>query len=122
MKETRTLGKEVVMSPSLDIEIRAKLASYLVDEISLEEFEDWFIAASWNVMHRESKITIDLVYDIELLLAEYSKDCWNEDELREQFLPIVQEYRVDIGYNHFIAIDSIAKVDRYPLLSASFGI
>jgi hypothetical protein len=122
MKETRTFGKEVVMSPSLDIEIRAKLASYLVDEISLEEFEDWFVVASWNVIHKESKIAIDLVYDIELLLAEYSKDCWSENELREQLLPIVQEYRVDIGYNHFIAIDSIAKVDRYPLLFASFGI
>jgi hypothetical protein len=121
MKETRTFGKEVVMSPSLDIEIRTKLASYIVDEISLEEFEDWFVAASWNAIHRESKIAIELIYDIELLLAEHSKDCWNEDELREQFLPIVQEYRVDIGYNHFIAIDSIAKVDRYPLLSASFG-
>ena len=110
------------MSPSLDIEIREKLASYLADEISLEEFEDWFVPASWNVLHRESKIAIDLVYDIELLLAEYSKDCWNEHELREQFLPLVQEYRVDIGYNHFIAIDSIAKVEQYPLLSASFGI
>ena len=110
------------MSPSLDIEIREKLASYLADEISLEEFEDWFVPASWNVLNRESKIAIDLVYDIELLLAEYSKDCWDEHELREQFLPLVQEYRVDIGYNYFIAIDSIAKVEQYPLLSASFGI
>ena len=110
------------MSPSLDIEIRAKLVSYLVDEISLEEFEDWFVSASWNVIHRGSRIAIDLVYDIELLLAEYSKACWNENELREHFLPLVQEYRVEIGNNHFIAIDSIAKVDRYPLLSVSFGI
>ena len=122
MEETRTFGKEVVMSPSLDIEIRAKLVSYLVDEISLEEFEDWFVSASWNVIHRGSRIAIDLVYDIELLLAEYSKACWNENELREHFLPLVQEYRVEIGNNHFIAIDSIAKVDRYPLLSVSFGI
>ena len=110
------------MSPSLDIEIRAKLASYLAEEISLEEFEDWFVAASWNVIYRESKNAIDLVYDIELLLAEHSKGCWNENELREQFLPMVQDYRVNIGYNTFIAIDSIAKVYQYPLLSVSFGI
>ena len=58
MEETRTFGKEVVMSPSLDIEIRAKLVSYLVDEISLEEFEDWFVSASWNVIHRGSRIAI----------------------------------------------------------------
>jgi hypothetical protein len=110
------------MNPSLDIEIRERLASYLVDEISLGEFEDWFVAASWDVIHRESRIAIELVYDIELLLAEYSNGCWNEDELKGHFIPLVQEYRIEMDLYSIIALDSVAQFQQYPLLFASFGI
>jgi len=110
------------MSPSLDIEIRNKLASYLVDEISLEEFEDWFVPSSWNVVNNQNQVAIDLVYEIELLLAEYHNDCWSEDELRDNLRQLVIDYRVEVDYDYIVVKNSIAKVEQYPLLSASFGI
>jgi hypothetical protein len=109
------------MSSSLDIEIRNKLASYLVDEISLEEFEDWFVPSSWNVVNSPNRIAIDLVYEIELLLAEFHNECWNEDELRGYLRPLVNDYRVEIEYDYIIVKNSIAKIDQYPLSFASFG-
>ena len=80
------------MNLSLDIDIREKLANYIIGNISLADFEDWFVSPSWNVMQREKKTTIDLVYDIELILAEYSRGCWDEDELKNLLRPMVENY------------------------------
>lgn len=101
------------MNSSLDIEIREKLASYLVGNISLEDFEDWFVSSSWNVIQRENKNTIDLVYDIELILAEYSRGCWNDDELKQLLRPIVENYNINIDYIPNVEIGSNARVDHW---------
>jgi len=105
------------MNLNLDLAIRDKLASYLVGEISLAEFEDWFVPASWNVAQSNNQNAINLVYEIELWLAEYSDGHWREDELKQHFRSLVIDYKVDIGSDHIIIRDSIAKTEWYQLLS-----
>ena len=103
------------MSPSLDVEIREKLASYIVGEISLGDLEDWFVPASWNVIQKERKDVIDLVYDIELLLAEYSNGGWNEDELRYLLRPLVENYQVELAPIPNFQLGSNARVERWSM-------
>jgi hypothetical protein len=97
----------------LDLKIREKLASYLVGEISLREFEDWFVPASWNVAQSNNSNAVNLVYEIELWLAEYSDGHWNEQELKNYLKPLVIDYRVDVGYNLVVVIGSNANVQQY---------
>jgi len=84
------------MRRSLDIEIRDKLASYLVGEISLRDFEDWFVPVSWNVIHSGNQVAVNLVYEIELWIAEFSDGFWSEDELKDQLRPLVENYRIEL--------------------------
>ena len=105
----------------LDLDIREKLASYLVGEISLGEFEDWFVPASWNVAQSNNSNAVNLVYEIELWLAEYSDGHWNEQELKNYLKLLFIDYRVNVGYNVMVVMDSNAKVQQYPFSSASFG-
>jgi hypothetical protein len=110
------------MNLSLENEIRDKLASYLLGEISLEDFKDWFVPILWNIENSQNRSAINMVYEIELRLAEYSSKFWNEIELKNLLRPMVADYRVEVGYNHIIVTDSIAKVEQYPMSSASFDI
>lgn len=66
-------------------EIRQKLNSFILNELSLGEFEDWIAANSWN-MHlnsdRESQV---LASAIELRLAEYSSGHLPCEQMIEEF-------------------------------------
>lgn len=85
------------MEPSLDIEIRRHLASYLVGEISLQDFEDWFVPSSWDIIHSRNQSAITLVYEIELWLAEFSDGFWSEEELKNHLKPLVNNYLIDLA-------------------------
>ncbi|MCC7237297.1 MAG: hypothetical protein IT163_18460 [Bryobacterales bacterium] len=64
-------------------EIRNNLAEALVSG-QMDEFEDWFVAESWNV-HRSQNVSLQkLVYALELRLAEYSSGHLDEAALREE--------------------------------------
>ena len=77
------------MNLSLDYDIRNKLANYLLGEISLEYFMDWFVPVLWDVEHSNNQDAIEMAYEIELRLAEYSSDYWNEDELKKLLRPLI---------------------------------
>lgn len=108
------------MNPSLDNEIREKLASYLVGEISLEDFEDWFVSASWNVSQSKNQSAINMVYEIELRLAEYSDGFRSEDELKNLLRPLVENYQVELAPIPDFQLGSNARVDRWLMSPLSF--
>ena len=107
------------MENSLDIEIRNKLASYLFGEISLQDFEDWFVPSSWNVIHSGNRAAVNLVYEIEPWLAEFSDGFWSEDELKRNLRPLVNNYQIDISPVRCVAN---ANVEWYQFPFASFDI
>lgn len=82
---------------SLDIEIRDKLAKYLANEISLEEFQDWFVPGTWEVRESGNTSAIELSAEIALRLAEFSNGHWTELSLREKLRPLLESYVVRVS-------------------------
>ena len=76
------------------IKLKNKLSEYIAGEITLSEFKDWFVPTYWNVHKRDDEELSNLVYDIELRLAEYSNGDWTESELKGLLLFIIRD--VDI--------------------------
>lgn len=78
-------------------EILARLANYLVGESSREQFEDWFIPATWDIKGTQDAGTVKLANRIKLRLAEFSNGDWPEEELKEELAgllrPDLQVYR-----------------------------
>jgi len=110
------------MERALDIEIRDRLASYLVGEISLQDFEHWFVPSSWNIVQSKNQAAVNLVYEIELWLAEYSDGFWSEDELKDQLRPLVENYRIELEPHSGLELGSNARVERWSLSAVSFDI
>jgi hypothetical protein len=78
------------MQPSLDLEIRQRLAQYAAGAISLAEFRAWFVPATWDLDDTAGPDSNQMAYDIENLYAEYTDGYWTEPELREQVLQVAQ--------------------------------
>jgi len=79
---------------SLDIKIRESLACYLTNEISFEEFEDWFMPATWEIEKTSNLLAIELTHEIELRISEFTNGHFTEKELREKLGPFTQRYSV----------------------------
>ena len=73
-------------------EIRDWLARYVAREISLQDFEDWFVPATWDVHRGNDSVAVALVGEIKLRLAEFSGGGWKEEELRELLQPLAPPY------------------------------
>jgi hypothetical protein len=79
-------------------QVRQKLAKYLHEEISLDQFEDWLAQRSWN-MHRDSEEAAQkLVSAIELRLAEHSSGHLDSRELHDELLPFVTSYTATVNF------------------------
>lgn len=70
------------MAHSLAFNIHEKLAKYLANEISLNDFEDWFFPETWDITQPQDLNLLNLIYSIKLRLAEFSNHDWSEDQLR----------------------------------------
>lgn len=75
-------------------ETRERLARYLANEISLDEFEDWLVQASWDAHLDSEQPAQRLAYAIELKLAEFSSGHLREEELREELRLLAEERTV----------------------------
>src|SRR5581483_2526465 len=85
---SRTTGKEPRMKSMLTDEIHEALREYLEGRVPLREFEDWFVSRTWNVRQFDDPSLNDLVYEIELRLAEYTNGHRTEGELRALLQPL----------------------------------
>ena len=63
-------------------ELRNRIAQVIVGNVSLDDFEDWFVGASWNVHAQADPRLAQLVGAVELHLAEYSSGHRDERQLR----------------------------------------
>lgn len=85
------------------MEFTDDLALYLCGEVSLDEFRDWFDAATWDAP-LEDPIG-ELVGQIELLMAEFSNGHRTEVDLRNQLYqiasssPLLSACRLTISYS-----------------------
>lgn len=77
------------MPNALDQQIRTWLARYLRDVLDLEDFEGWFTPATWDVESSGDPAAQGLAAVVALKLAEFSNGDLTEDELRDEFRPLV---------------------------------
>ena len=80
------------------MEIREKLAEFLAGRISLDDFKEWFIPATWDIEQSRDSLVYELVAEIHLKLGEFSNDHWTEDELRRLLRPLLESYSVTISF------------------------
>jgi hypothetical protein len=69
----------------LDTEIRRHLGLYAANDLSLGEFEEWFIPETWDVERQPNESLRDLTLAIMRLLVKCSIGQLTEGELRRDF-------------------------------------
>lgn len=67
-----------------EIQLREQLVNLLKGNVSLDDFEDWFVGESWNIHKGEDLGAQRLAYALELRLAEHDHGHLPEDELRRE--------------------------------------
>ncbi len=105
---------------SLDLEIRNCLISYLVGEISLDSFQDWFLPATWDVHESGDSSAEDLTYAIQHSLAEYTNDHLTDAELRSRLVPLTNTFWSDTSIRQ-LRTSSASVVVAYPVTFQSPG-
>ena len=70
-------------------EIRRKLLLFLENEVSLDEFEDWFVVGSWNAHREGDPAALRMISAIELMLAEHSSGHLSDTQLRKNMLDLI---------------------------------
>ena len=78
-------------------DIRSWLRRYVSGDVSLTEFAKRFTRAAWSVSERGGDAERELVYEVELRLAEFSNGDWTESELRDLLRPVATTYVVGLA-------------------------
>jgi hypothetical protein len=101
-------------------DIRSRVSQLLSGVVSLDEFDEWFSASTWN-MHRDSdQEAQELAGAIELLLAEHSSGHLTDGDLRIKLSPFADLATAFIRDAHVEASTTIpaqAGYLRYALRS-----
>ena len=103
-----------------ELHIRQKLSGWLDGQISLCQFEAWFVPATWDA-HQSSASTKALVDDIELNLFEYSDGYMTQEELRLALLALVQSPSTSASFLAMAATASPIRVvfGKSPFVASS---
>ena len=64
-----------------EYQIVRQIRLLLANKISLDDFEDWLVQSSWNMQLDSDSEAQELVWKIELSLAEYSSEHLDSKEL-----------------------------------------
>jgi hypothetical protein len=74
-------------------ELVGRVDQYLDGDDSLEEFERWFYDLAFDVERRITGPGVDLVHEIEGILAEASSTGWSRSDLNAELDLAVQKHR-----------------------------
>ena len=76
--------------------IQERVAEFVVGDASLAAFQRWFVPNALLVVDViPASATRQLVYDLELRMAEFGHGDWTIEELRTQFRELLQPFRVE---------------------------
>jgi len=64
--------------------IRERVAEMLFGDISLEQFEDWFVPATWDAHKSGDPEAESLADEIEINLSEYTSGQLSPEQLRSR--------------------------------------
>lgn len=83
------------MESSLRDEINNRLSTYLAGQVSLSDFHNWFIPATWNIDSESDRVK-RIAHRLQLLLAEFSNGDWSEEELRSNFWDVLNRPSITV--------------------------
>lgn len=72
-----------------ETQLRLHLIKLIEGKLTLDEFEDQFVSASWNMHQDSSTSAIALASAVELRLAEHSSGHLDEPGLRKELFGLV---------------------------------
>lgn len=79
--------------------IRESVLSYLRNDISLADFESWFVRESWDLPDDCEEAVLELVSDIEYALIDFSNSHLTKEELRAALRRVSSEIVVNFQLN-----------------------
>lgn len=100
---------------SLD-QLSAKTEALLRDQVSLDEFEDWFSVASWDIQRQDDRNLRDAVFAIEAVFSRYLDGNVSRAQLPREVSAAIRPFEtriVVVGRPHVrsgTAIASFAEV------------
>ena len=77
------------MAASQTSAIRDQIIALLTDDISLLEFQDWLVGATWDIEQHDDPDATDLTYSSKLALAELSRGDISQRAFRERLRDLV---------------------------------
>lgn len=79
------------MATSLVSDIRSKVASVVAGDLTIRQFEDWFVPATWDVERSADQDAIRLAHQVLHQVSEYEGGLWNDDEFLRQLRDLLQQ-------------------------------
>jgi hypothetical protein len=78
------------MNGALSRALREHVNAFLLGQISLPGFQDWLIAATWDIEEQADPQAVDWTYEIKLALAEHTRGDIGVVEFRQRLQQIVE--------------------------------
>jgi hypothetical protein len=69
--------------------LRENVINFVLGKMALDDFEDWFVASSWNMHQDSSPTAVALASAVELRLAELSSEHLSEHMLKRELSKLV---------------------------------
>jgi hypothetical protein len=82
--------------PSVE-ELQHQLSRYLENQITLDQFRDWFDDETWGLGAEPESPLRRLAGTVELRIAELTNGHLTEHELRDLLRPLLPEYTSALG-------------------------
>jgi hypothetical protein len=95
-----------------EAQIREQLVNYLVGESSLDSFDEWLTAETWNIHQSGDAGAVQLTYAIELLLAEHSSGHRSDEQLDTELKALSRDFaaNVTIGAAQPVVVEKSATL------------
>ena len=85
------------MERSFEATVRERLADYLADENSIDEFKAWLVAATWSPQQSQASQGIQFANEIKLAFAGHSGGYRSDEELRSGLAELLNRSLVKAG-------------------------
>ena len=80
------------MMTALTREIYAKASEFVDGKVSLRQFEEWFVPATWSVHRANDQVAESLADEIDLSISEHTDGLLSIDELRLEFANTIRPF------------------------------
>jgi hypothetical protein len=96
------------------LRLQTELSRYLNNEITFDEFRDWFDDETWGLAAEPDSLVRKIAGEIELRIAEFTNSHLPEKELRQQLRALISDsiadqiqrmdFQIPVTYDEPIAV------------------